>query len=408
MRPLPTLSTAMSGVGAALEDKPAEDRILVLRRSTIIALIAFLTLIDLFGSQALLPTLVKVYDTTPAAMGFAVNASTLGMAAASLIVAIFARRIDRRKGVWICLALLSIPTALLASADSLATFTALRIAQGVFMAAAFTLTLTYLSEVCAITAIGGAMAAYITGNVASNLVGRLLASGLADNLGLAESFYAFALLNLSGALLAYLYFTPGLRGGMSETSQTSVFAAWRAHLANPALSPMFAIGFLLLFVFVAVFTYANFVLASAPFELPQMLVGLAYLVFAPAILTTPAAAGAARRFGARRAFQGSVLVSGLGLAMLLTPSLPLYLLGLTLIGAGLFFAQSVATGYVGRVATADHAAANGLYLASYYLGGIAGAFVIGQINESLGWAVAVLVLLALTVAIGLLGRRIAA
>ncbi|MEO0502341.1 MAG: MFS transporter, partial [Pseudomonadota bacterium] len=136
---------------------------MVIRRSTMIALIAFLTLIDLFGSQALLPTLVETYGVTPASMGFAVNASTIGMAFASLVVAVFARRIDRKRGIWVCLALLSIPTVLLAHTDDLTTFTLLRVAQGVFMSAAFTLTLTYLSEECSITAIGGAMAAYITG-----------------------------------------------------------------------------------------------------------------------------------------------------------------------------------------------------------------------------------------------------
>ena len=42
--------------------------------------------------------------------------------------------------------LLAIPTGLLASAPDLATFTLLRVAQGLCMAAAFTLTLAYLGE----------------------------------------------------------------------------------------------------------------------------------------------------------------------------------------------------------------------------------------------------------------------
>ena len=33
-------------------------------------------------------------------MGFAVNASTIGMAIAGLAVALFSRRIDRRRGIW--------------------------------------------------------------------------------------------------------------------------------------------------------------------------------------------------------------------------------------------------------------------------------------------------------------------
>ena len=392
------MSTAaqMTGMAPELAEKSPEDRRMVIRRSTMIALIAFLTLIALFGSQALLPTLVETYGVTPASMGFAVNASTIGMAFASLVVAVFARRIDRKRGIWVCLALLSIPTVLLAHTDDLTTFTLLRVAQGVFMSAAFTLTLTYLSEECSITAIGGAMAAYITGNVASNLFGRLLASELAGNLGLAQSFYGFAALNLAGAVAAYLYLGARDSHGHVPDDAGSVIEAWKDHLTNARLVAMVGIGFILLFVFVATFTYANFILSEAPFALPQTMIGLVYFVFTPAILTTPLAAASVKRYGARASFHGAIAVSLVGLLLLLTQSLVPFLAGLAMVGAGLFFAQSVATGYVGRTATHDHAAANGLYLASYYLGGIAGAFVIGQVFALAGWSVAVLALAALT------------
>src|SRR3712207_5726691 len=65
-------------------------------RTVLIGLIAFLTVIDLFGTQAILPALAKAYGVSPAAMGFAVNASTMGMAVAGLAVAYFSHRIDRR------------------------------------------------------------------------------------------------------------------------------------------------------------------------------------------------------------------------------------------------------------------------------------------------------------------------
>src|SRR6266853_998575 len=115
-------------------------------RTTIIGLTAFLTLVDLFATQAILPSLTRAYGVSPAAMGSAVNASTLGMAIAGLCVAIFSRKIDRRLGILISLAVLAIPTALLASAPNLTVFTLLRVAQGLCMASAFTLTLAYLGE----------------------------------------------------------------------------------------------------------------------------------------------------------------------------------------------------------------------------------------------------------------------
>src|SRR5436309_3670508 len=101
------------------------DRAEALLRGITIGLMAFLTVVDLFATQAILPTLVRAYGVTPAAMGVAVNASTFGMAASGLLMALFRRRIDRQRGILISLVLLSLPTALLASAPNLALFTLL-------------------------------------------------------------------------------------------------------------------------------------------------------------------------------------------------------------------------------------------------------------------------------------------
>ena len=175
----------------------------VLRRTLIIGLTAFLTVVDLFATQAILPSLTQHYRVSPAAMGFAVNASTIGMAVASIIVALLSRRIDRRLGILLSLCMLAIPTALLAVAPDLITFTILRVMQGFCMASAFTLTLAYLGEECSAMDAGGAFAGYITGNVASNLIGRLVSAGVANHLGLAANFYLFSALNLAGAVLVY-------------------------------------------------------------------------------------------------------------------------------------------------------------------------------------------------------------
>jgi len=171
-------------------------------RTLVIALIAFLTLVDLFATQAILPALARHYGVSPAAMGTAVNAATLGMAVAALGVALAGQRIDRRRGIVASLLALSVPTALLSVAPDLPTFTALRVAQGLCMASAFALTLAHLGERCSMAESAGAFAAYVTGNVTSNLVGRLTSAALAEHVGLAGNFLGFAVLNLAGAALA--------------------------------------------------------------------------------------------------------------------------------------------------------------------------------------------------------------
>src|SRR5438067_5856 len=312
--------TVLAAIKLADEPAKIQDRELRLRK-LVIGLTAFLTVVDLFATQAILPSLTKAYHVTPAAMGLAVNASTLGMAVAGLAVAFFSRSIDRRLGILLSLTLLSIPTALLASAPDLTSFALLRIAQGLFMSTAFALTLAYLGEACSAEDAGSAFAAYITGNVASNLIGRLISAAVADHLGLATNFYVFAALNLAGAVL--VYFTVARTKPMepAETLSGSPLAVWGLHLRNPQLRASFAIGFLILFAFIGTFTYRNFVLVREPYAVGPMALGFVYLVFLPSIFTTPAAGQFVQRFGTRPTFWCALAVAGIGLPLLLLPRL---------------------------------------------------------------------------------------
>jgi YNFM family putative membrane transporter len=360
-----------------------------LLRAIVIGLMAFLTVVDLFATQAILPSLARAYQVSPAAMGFAVNACTIGMAVAGLVVALFSQRIDRRLGLLVSLTVLAIPTALLAVAPDLTTFTLLRIAQGICMAAAFTLSLAYLGEVCSASAAGGAFAAYITGNVASNLVGRLVSAAVADHFGLDANFYFFAVLNLLGAVLVYFAIPRTTVRVAGHTVAGSVFGALTQHLRNPRLCAAFGIGFCILFAFIGTYTYVNFVLVREPLLLTPMALGFVYFVFLPAVVTTPLAGAVVKRLGVQHTLWASLGLAGLGLPLILWPSIGLVLVGLVVIGVGTFFAQATATGYVGQAATADHASASGIYLAAYFSGGLVGTTVLGQVFDQFGWAACV-------------------
>jgi predicted MFS family arabinose efflux permease len=359
-------------------------------RSSIVALIAFLTLVDLFATQAILPSLAHAYRVTPAAMGFAVNATTIGMAVSSLAVALLSQRIDRKLGVVVCLAVLAIPTSLLAIAPDLMTFTGLRVAQGLCMAGAFTLTLAYLGEHFMGAEGAAVFAAYITGNVASNFIGRLMSAGVADHFGLAANFLVFAALNLSGALVVYLTLERVPQARTAPPRVSEMIHALADHLRNPQLVCAFAIGFCILFAFIGTFTYVNFVLARPPIGLGMMSIGFVYFVFLPSMFTTPVAGGFVRGFGSRMTIWGGLAVALAGLPLLIAPSLVPVAAGLTLVGVGTFFAQAAATGFVGRVATTNRGAASGLYLASYFSGGLVGSATLGQIFDRFGWPACVL------------------
>lgn len=352
----------------------------------VVAAMAFFTVVDLFAAQAILPALTVAYGVSPAAMSFAVNACTIGMAAGSLATAWLSPRVRRRSGILISLGLLAIPTLCLSMLPNLTVFTLLRICQGLCMASAFALTLAYLGERMGSIAAALSFAAYITGNVGSNLIGRLISAGVADHFGLSANFMAFAALNLCGVLL--VYFT--VHDAPRPAGLGAHRPRWRAQFADPRLSAGFAIGFCILFAFIGTFTFVNFVLSRAPLSLGMMRIGFAYFVFLPAILTTPMAGAAVARLGTRPAIWSGLVVALAGLPLLLAPSLPPVLAGMVLVSAGTFFAQAIATGYVSRTAESDRGTASGIYLGTYFSGGLVGSAVLGQVFDRFGWQACVL------------------
>ncbi|MDL2406808.1 MFS transporter [Rhizobium calliandrae] len=358
----------------------------------LIALIAFLTLVDLFAAQAVLPSLVERFHVSRAAMGSAVNASTFGMAIAGLLVAFFGSDIDRRNGIWISLAILSIPTTLLAFTDNIIVFATLRVLQGLCMSTAFTLTAAYLSERFSAGKAAGALAAYVTGNVASNLFGRILSAAVAGIGGLSLNFLMFAVLNLLGAAL--VWFTLKRTASMMPANNRGslTMRIWHVHLADPDLRRVFMIGFLILFVFIGTYTYVNFQIVAL--GVPPMALGLVYLVFLPSMVTTPFAGKLASYVGPTAGIMLTLAMAIIGLLALLSANLPIILSGLTLIAIGTFLAQAIATGTIGRRAISDKAGASGIYLASYYTGGMIGSLALGQVYDDFGWSACVLVLIA--------------
>lgn len=363
----------------------AAPRHVELRILITIGLTALLTLMDLFGPQAIAPVLATAFRTTPAHMGIAINAATIGMAISGLITACIADRLERKPVIVASLLLLSVPAFLLGHADGLIEFALLRIAQGFLMCASFTVAIAYVAEEWGPS--GAAplvMAAYVTGNVGSNLLGRILAGSAAQYADWGDAFFLLAAINLSGGLLLWLALPRG-RYRRRQLSRVHVLASLRLHLANPRLRGAYGIGFLILFSFIGVFTYVNFLLARPPFNLAPAALGMLYTVFLASLLATPAAGPAVRSLGDANAISLGAAVSLGGVLLTLCKTIAILMAGLALVGVGTFFSQAVATGFTGRAGGDAKAAAGGLYLASYYSGGISGALLLGVVYDSWGW-----------------------
>jgi predicted MFS family arabinose efflux permease len=358
-------------------------------RSFAIGSIGFLTLVDLFAAQAILPQLINNFHVSATEAGLAVNASTLGMAVAGPLTALWVSGISRRSGIWISLAMLAAPTVGLAFAPDLLTFATLRILQGVFMASAFTLTLAHFSERCSRHDMSRALAAYVTGSVMANLLGRLIASNVAEHFGAPATFLTLAALNLAGALLAFGTVTHVAPMSLRPEPR-ELLCAFAKHLRNPALRRAYAVGFLILFGFVGLFSYVSFALLAPVVGLSMRTAGFAFLCFAPSLATTPMAGPLSARLGIALAAAFALSCAVIGALLTIAANAPTIFIGMALFSSGAFVAQAVVTSFVGRAAKIERAAASGLYLSAYYSGGLAGAAAIGALYEKSGWSGAAL------------------
>jgi predicted MFS family arabinose efflux permease len=114
----------------------------------------------------------------------------------------------------------------------------------------------------------------------------------------------------------------------------------------------------------------------------------------------------ASRLGTRKALWAGLAIAAAGLPLLLAASLPVVLAGMVLVAAGTFFAQALATGFVSRAAETNRGAASGIYLASYFLGGLVGSAALGFLFDRFGWEACVAGIGAALAVAALLTRRL--
>jgi YNFM family putative membrane transporter len=184
-------------------------------------------------------------------------------------------------------------------------------------------------------------------------------------------------------------FRPG-RPGMKALMQGA-----RMHLRDDGLPWLFALGFLLMGVFVSLYNYIGYRLLGAPFSLGQSVVGALSVLYLTGMYSSVWAGRLADRIGRRNVLWMVMAMTMAGLALTLSASLVVIIIGLTVATFGFFASHSVASSWVGRRARAPQALASALYLFFYYLGSSLVGSMAGLAWGRWAWTGVVSVLLAL-------------
>ena len=346
------------------------------RISLALFLAGFATFSLLYCVQPVLPELAAHFGLGAASSSLALSVSTGCLAAAIFLAGALSEGRDKRRLMFVSMALASLCNVAAAVAPTWGTLLGARALEGILLGGVPAVAMAYLADEIHPRGLGFSMGLYIGGTAFGGMAGRVGMSVLADHFGWQIAMAAVGGLGLLAAL-GFAALLPRGNGGVLAKSDESVSSrfsarhhlqAWQQHLQTPGLPLLFFLGFALMGVFVSLFNYAGFRLALPPYLLSQTQIGLVFCVYVFGIAASPIAGALADKLGRAPVLLGGVLVMSLGVLITLAAPLWWVIAGISVLTFGFFVAHSVASGWVGQLALQSKGHASSLYLLAYYVG----------------------------------------
>ncbi len=234
-------------------------------RRAAIAITGFCTFLNLYAPQALLPELSREFGVGPAEISSMITAGTLAIALTAPFTGAIADVLGRKRLITAAMFAAAVPTVMVALAGDVQTIVAWRFIQGLLLPPIFTVALAYVGDEWPPAQVAGVAGIYVMGSSIGGFCGRLIPGLLSEAIGWRASFVVLAAISLVGAVVVVLTLPRETRFRRSEGFLASGKQMLR-HLATPRLLAIYAVGFGVLFNFIAVFTYVSFHLAAPPYD----------------------------------------------------------------------------------------------------------------------------------------------
>src|SRR5262245_23367942 len=380
-------------------------------RKVAIATAGFCTFLNLYSPQALLPELADEFGVGPAAISTTMTAGTAAIALTAPFTGALADVLGRKRVITAAMVAVAVPMALIAITADVQSMIVWRFVQGLLLPPIFVVAVAYVGDEWSTAEVPGVIGIYVTGASIGGFAGRFVPGVLADIIGWRGAFLTVAMMSVAGAALVAAMLPHERSFVRSEGLCASVRQMLR-HLGNPQLAATYAIGFGVLFNFIAIFTYVNFHLAAPPYGFSSSMLGAVFVTYVAGAATAPTVGWAVARFGRRHFILGVLGAWVFGALLLLAPPVAAIIVGLLLCAICGMLCQAIATGYVTATAKDGRSSAVGLYVPAFYVGGSMGALLPGSTWDAAGWPACVamvVVMLAIMIVIATLAyRRVAA
>jgi len=323
---------------------------------------------SLYAPQPILPLLSDSFGISPAQASLSISVATIGLAGSLVLAGPLADSLGRKPVMtWTMVAtsLLGLVATLVPQFQG---FLALRFLHGLAMAGLPATAMAYLAEEIDPRHLGAAMGLYIAGNSVGGLSGRIVSGTVADLWGWRAAVGSIGLVSLLCTVWFARTLPPSRHFQPQPLKLKRLGQSLLQALADPLLRSLYAIAFLIMGTFVALYNYISYHLIAPPYSLDPILVSWIFLLY---LAGTFSSAWLGRLSDAHG--RGPILTLAIGLQLggaiaTLAGPLGLKVIGIAIFTAGFFGAHSIASGWVGQRAQTNKGAASSLYLFTYYVG----------------------------------------
>jgi MFS transporter, YNFM family, putative membrane transport protein len=409
------MKTAVSSDNAskrALADDPAATPQWVtrgspayLRISLALFLAGFATFSLLYCVQPLLPAFANEFGIGAAQSSLALSVTTGALAFAIICAVGVSERAGRKSLMFASMAVAAVFNVLVAVVPGWHTILLMRCLEGFTLGGVPAVAMAYLAEEIHPKGLGLSMGLYVGGTAFGGMIGRVGMSFLCDAFSWRTAMMTIGVIDLCVAI-AFVWLLPASRNFVPRAgvSVAQHLKLWTGHLTHGRLPAVFAVGGLVMGVFVTIYNYAGFRLMAPPFSLNASQTGLIFSAYIFGIIASSSAGALADRLGRGPVMIGGIVIAALGVALTMEHGLLAVVAGISVITIGFFVTHSVASGWIGQMASGAKGHASSLYLLSYYLGSSVLGSLGGAFWQTGGWtAVAgfAFVLLALCFVLGI-------
>ena len=363
-------------------------------RRAAVGIPGFCAFFNLYGPQSLLPSLAQEFAASPAQVSLTMTATTFAIALSAPFAGAIADVLGRKRVIVAAMIVSTLPLVMIALAPSLPLLIFWRFLLGLALPPVFTVVVAYIGEEWPASQAIGATGAYMAASSFGGFCGRFVSGSLADLVGWRGGFMIMAAITLACGLATAAILPREKNFVRSEGLVTSA-RQMVGHLANPHLLAIYAVGFGVLFNFVALFTYVVFLLAAPPYHFSPTLLGAIFVTYLVGAVAVLGLGRAVARFGRRTLILGTIAVWACGALIMLVPSIVAIIAGLAIAAGCGFIVQATSTASVALAAESGRTSALGLYATCFYVGGSFGAILPGLTWHTLGWTGCVVMVLAM-------------